>query len=70
MLKKYLFWGTPYRFMHESYILMVICAVINLKWLHFDTMWCALNSTASILILIAALLVPIWAGMFIRKYSA
>ena len=36
-LKANLFWGTPYRFMHESYIFMVICAIINLKLLYFLT---------------------------------
>ena len=69
LLKRHLFWGTPYRFMHESYILMVICAAVNFKWLYFDTLWSAFNSIVSILILTAAFAIPFLIGMFLRRYS-
>ena len=68
-LKKSLYWGLPIRVQQESYLIIVICSMINLRWLHVETVWSAVNLTASALFLLIAFSIPVLIGFLLHNYK-
>ena len=68
-LKKTLYWSFPYRMIHESYLIILICTMINMRWLYFETLWNSINSLITITFFIFALAIPLAAGYLLYKYK-
>ena len=68
-LKSILYWNLPIRLMHESYILVAICCLINLVRLRWDTVWDAINSTLSLLSFFSLGVIPFAVASFLHKYK-
>ena len=63
-----LIWGVPLRIMMESYMIVLIPALINMTHLKFNSYGAAINSGLSLLYITIALLIPIQVRRFIKRY--
>ena len=68
-LKNNLYWSFPYRIIHESYLIILICTMINTRWLYFETIWNSINSLLTTLSFIFAFAIPLAAGYLLHKYK-
>ena len=62
------YWSSPIRLLLESYILIVICSLINVRWLHWESNWDILNTCLTFLFIIATVIVPFAVSKFLTKY--
>ena len=65
-LDRHLYWSFPLRFMIESYTIVVLCCLINFKWLQTSELWDIINSTLSIAVFIMIVAVPIIISMMLH----
>ena len=61
-LKKDLYWGFPIRVLTESYLIVVICAMINIRWVHLNSLWKSVNFLSSVAMILVSLslLILVW----------
>ena len=62
-----LVWAGPLRIMKESYLIVIIPALININLLRFDSYGMALNSILCLAINSLMLLIPYWIYKFMKK---
>ena len=59
LLKKVLYWNSLITIFRESFVIAIMCALINLKAFTADTNWEIIGSCLTIVILALAILIPI-----------
>ena len=64
---KSLYWNFIFRGVVEAYIIIAICALINVKELSIDGDWEALNALLTISVLLGLIGFPIITSMFLHK---
>ena len=67
-LMRTFYWSSPIRLLLESYILIVICSLINARWLKWKSNWDKLNTCLTFFFVIAALIVPFVVSKWLKKY--
>ena len=66
-LRVSLYWSVPLRFIIETYIIIVLCSLINFQRLESSSLWDLINSTLSYVAFVVAIAVPIIIALALHK---